>query len=143
MTDPQIAEVAEVARRADVAIVVARDFQTEALDRAGSRLPSHQDELVEAVAEANPRTVVVLEAGGPVTMPWVSRVPAIIAAWYGGERGVAALASVLCGDVNPSGKLPITFPRTMEDLPTTTVEQYPGVGKRVLYSEGLEVGYRH
>jgi beta-glucosidase len=98
---------------------------------------------VEAVAAANPRTVVVLNTGGPVTMPWLDDVAGVLEAWYPGEEAGNAAASVLFGDVNPSGKLPITFPKRLADTPASTPEQYPGVGGVAVYSEGLNVGYRH
>jgi beta-glucosidase len=125
------------------AVVVVRDYQAEELDRGSLRLPAGQDALIEAVAAANPRTVVVLQTGGPVLMPWAGRVGAILAAWYGGERAGSAVAKLLAGDANPGGKLPITFPRAESDLPTNTPEQFPGVDGVARYSEGLRVGYRH
>jgi beta-glucosidase len=98
---------------------------------------------VQAVAAANPNTVVVLKSGSAVLMPWVDAAPAILEAWYPGEEDGNAVAAVLFGDFNPSGKLPITFPRNLEDLPANTPEQYPGVNGAAHYSEGVFVGYRH
>src|SRR4029077_20787280 len=89
----------------------------ENMDLPTLSLPEKQDVLTETVAAANPHTIVVLETGGPVTMPWVNKVNAIIEAWYPGIRGSEALANILFGDVNPSGKLPLTFPRNEGDLP--------------------------
>jgi beta-glucosidase len=95
------------------------------------------------VAAANPHTIVVLKTGSAVLMPWVDKVPAILEAWYPGEEDGNAAAAVLFGDVNPSGKLPLTFPKQLADLPANTPEQYPGVDGVVHYSEGIFVGYRH
>ena len=88
-------------------------------------LPDNQDELVAKVAAANPHTIVVLETGNPITMPWVDKVSAILEAWFAGSRGSDALANILFGDVSPSGKLPITFPRSEDDLPHKTIVQPP------------------
>ncbi|HLH57729.1 MAG TPA: glycoside hydrolase family 3 C-terminal domain-containing protein, partial [Streptosporangiaceae bacterium] len=96
----------------------------------------------EAVAAANPRTVVVLDTGGPVLMPWLSRVPAVVEAWYPGEEDGDAIAAVLSGAVDPAGKLPITFPASDGAVPASTPAQYPGVAGTATYSEGLDVGYR-
>ena len=103
---------------------------TEGIDRPDLSLPGHQDALVQAVAAANPRTVVVLNTGSPVTMPWLDDVAGVLEMWYPGEEAGNAAASVLFGDTNPSGKLPITFPKRLADTPTSTPEQYPGVGGR-------------
>jgi beta-glucosidase len=94
------------------------------------------------VAAANPRTIVVVNSGAPVLMPWIDEVPAVLEAWYPGEEDGNALAAVLFGDVNPSGKLPVTFPRTETQTPVSTPERYPGVNGTAVYSEKLEVGYR-
>jgi beta-glucosidase len=104
------------------------------------RLPGRQDELIAAVAAANPHTVVVLNVGSPVEMPWSDAVPAIVLAYYPGMEGGTALANALTGAVNPSGKLPITFPARYEDNPS--YGNYPG-GRQVHYGERLLVGYRH
>jgi beta-glucosidase len=111
------AAAAAAAKKADVAIVFATQWQTEAQDTETLALPDGQDALIEAVATANPRTAVVLETGGPVLMPWLGRVPAVIEAWYPGQRGGEAIANVLFGAVNPSGRLPITFPAAAEQAP--------------------------
>lgn len=143
-----IAAVAEAAKQASVAIVVVNDTQSEDGDRQNLTLAGAQDELVEAVARANPHTVVVLNTGGPVLMPWLGQVPAVVQSWYGGQQNGTALASVLFGDVNPSGKLPQTWPATMSQLPTADPSRYPGdvdVATNTTnyhYSEGLQVGYR-
>ena len=140
---------ARLARRADVAVVAAApsepsgEFQDRpciGLDCAPT--PARQDALVRAVAKANPRTVVVLQSPGPVAMPWVRRVGAILEAWWPGEEGGNAIADVLLGRVNPSGKLPVTYPRALADVPARTKEQFPGVAGRARYSEGVLVGYR-
>jgi len=135
-------EAVAAARNADVAIVYASDVNAEGTDRTSLSLSNGQDQLISAVAAANPNTVVVLNTGGPVLMPWLHQVKAVVEAWYPGQEGGNAAASVLFGDVNPSGKLPETFPASQSDLPTQTAAQYPGVNGQVMYSEGLLVGYR-
>jgi len=135
-------EAVALAKAADVAVVMVGDNATEGKDHS-LVLSSNQDALIEAVAAANPHTVVVLKTGSPVLMPWVDKVPAILEAWYPGEEDGSAVAAILFGDVNPSGKLPITFPRSLADLPANTTEQYPGVKSTAHYSEGVFVGYRH
>lgn len=139
-SDP--ARAAELARSADVGIVMVGDNETEGKDRPSLALEGDQDALVTAVAAANPHTVVVVKSGGPVLMPWASKVPAILQAWYPGQQDGAAVAAVLFGDVNPSAKLPITFPAADADTPANTPEQFPGVDGVAKYSEGLQVGYR-
>ncbi|WP_171016016.1 glycoside hydrolase family 3 C-terminal domain-containing protein [Ramlibacter sp. 2FC] len=141
--DANIRAAAEAAARADVAIVVARDLESESVDRPSLTLPNDQDRMVQAVARANPRTIVVLTTGSAVTTPWNAQVPAMLEAWYGGTRGGAALARVLFGDINPSGRLPVSFPRADADLPTYAPEQFPGVNQVQRFSEGLRIGYRH
>jgi beta-glucosidase len=136
-------QAVDLARQSDVAVVVARDYESEALDRPSLDLPNHQDALISRVAAVNPHTVVVLETGGPVLMPWLDRVPAVLEAWYPGERGGAAVASVLFGDTDPAGRLPVTFPRDPSQLPANTPARFPGVNLNAAYSEGLDVGYRH
>jgi beta-glucosidase len=118
------------------------DNQSEGGDQPIS-LFKEQEKLVRAVAEANPRTVVVVKTGTAMLMPWADGVPAILEAWYPGEEDGNAVAAVLFGDTNPSGKLPLTFARRRADLPACTPEQYPGVKKDVRYTEGVLVGYRH
>jgi beta-glucosidase len=141
--DANVQAAAELAARSELAVVVVRDYMSEAQDRPHLRLPNNQDTLVREVAAANPNTIVVLTTGSAVSMPWEADVPAIVAAWYGGTSGGAALARVLFGDVNPSGRLPITFPRRDWDMPTAAPEQFPGTDRIAHYSEGLRVGYRH
>jgi beta-glucosidase len=130
------------ARQADVAIVKVGDSEAEGSDRKSLALPGNQDALIEAVAHANPHTVVVLNTGAPVLMPWIDDVPAVVEAWYPGEEDGNALAAVLFGDVNPSGKLPVTFPRAEGQVPASTPAQFPGVDGVATYSEKLQVGYR-
>jgi beta-glucosidase len=136
------AKAAEVAKAAKVAIVFVNTDDSEGRDRPNLELPNHQDELVEAVAAANPNTIVVLNTGGPVLMPWIDKIGGLIEAWYPGQEDGNAIAAILYGDVNPSGKLPLTFPRTADEIPTNTAAQWPGVNGSSTYSEKLDVGYR-
>ena len=163
-TDP--ASAAALAKSSQVAIVFAVQHESEGIDLQNLSLPDKQDALIEAVAAANPHTIVVLETGGAVLMPWIDKVSAIVEAWYPGIRGSEAIANVLFGDVNPSGKLPLTFPRTEADLPHPKhvdppaadaehpAPQLPGFPSMVAlfmkvgptfdatYDEGLKVGYK-
>ncbi|KAI8624219.1 glycoside hydrolase family 3 protein [Xylariaceae sp. FL1651] len=139
-------QAVDAAKQADVAIVIVgldAEWESEGYDRQTMDLPSDgsQDRLIEAVLKANPRTVVVNQSGSPVTMPWADNVPAIIQAWYQGQEAGNALADVLFGRRNPSGKLPCTFPRRLEDTPA--YHNWPGENLQVLYGEGLYIGYRH
>jgi beta-glucosidase len=132
------------ARGSDIAIVVVGydgGWESEGADRPHMSLPGDQDELIRAVAAANPSTIVVLNAGAPVAMPWADDVAAIVQLWFPGMEGGNALADVLFGDVNPSGRLPTSFPRRLEDSPA--YPYYPGQNGVVHYAEGLLVGYRH
>jgi beta-glucosidase len=140
---------AAVAGAADAAVVVVADTAGEFADKpclaldCGSGDDLRRDQLIEKVAAANPRTIVVLETGGPVLTPWRDRVEGIIEAWYPGAAGGSAIAAVLFGDVNPAGRLPATFPASEQDLPTAgDPSRYPGVDDVVTYSEGLFIGYR-
>ena len=138
-----IEEAAALAAQADAAIVVigaASVTEGEGYDRADLELPGDQNALVEAVLAANPRTVAVLVGGAPYAMPWIDHAPAVLAAWLGGEEGPDATARILFGAAEPSGRLPVTFPRRIEDSPAHA--WYPGGGE-VIYGEGLFVGYRH
>lgn len=143
-----IASAATAAAAADVAVVVVNDNESEDGDRQNLTLPGAQDDLVAAVAAANPKTVVVLNTGAPVLMPWLGSVPSLLESWYGGEANGTALASVLFGDVNPSGKLPQTWPASMDQMPTADSSRHPGDvdvatnTTTISYSEGLDVGYR-
>ncbi|MEG3179517.1 beta-glucosidase [Sphingomonas sp. LT1P40] len=150
------------AKAADIAIVFGTQWTTEADDVATLRLPDHQDALIAAVAAAQPKTVAVLTTGGPVTMPWLDKVPAVIQAWYPGQRGGEAIANILTGRVNPSGHLPITFPAAEAQAPRprpvgldtmTSLEaqaaadparsgDYQLKSYPVEYQEGSDVGYR-
>jgi beta-glucosidase len=143
------ARAAEVARTADAAVVVVADMAGEGTDKpclsldCGAGPGLDRDELIERVAAANDRTIVVLETAGPVLTPWRNRVEGIVEAWYPGSGGGAAIARVLFGDADPGGRLPATFPHRERDLPTAgNRRRYPGVGDVVHYSEGLLVGYR-
>jgi beta-glucosidase len=134
---------AAVARSADVAVVMVGETESEGHDRPGLALPGGQDALIGAVAAANPHTVVVVKSGGPVLMPWLASVPAVLEAWYPGEEDGDAVADVLFGDAEPGGRLPVTFPARESDVPANTPAQYPGVNGTATYSEGVFVGYRH
>ena len=138
------AEAVRAAKSSDVAVVfvgTSSAIETEGVDRTSLDLPSGQDELVEEVARANPRTIVVLATGAPVLMPWLPKVPALVEAWFGGEQAGNAIMDVLLGKVNPAGKLPVTFPRSWEDCPAHGT--YPGKDGKTAYSEGVFVGYRY
>ena len=138
-------EAAEAAAQSDVAIVVAGRYpklESESFDVATMDLPAGQDELIEAVEAANPHTIVVLNTGDPVTMTrWVDKTPALVFMGYGGQEGGKALANILFGVANPSGKLPVTMPKQFEDSPA--YGHYPGEHLKVNYAEGIYVGYRY
>ncbi len=139
------ARAAALAATADVAIVFVEQHQMESADVPNLDLPNGQDALIEAVAAANPHTIVVLETGNPVAMPWLERVPAVLASWYPGQEGGRAIADILFGTVNPSGRLPITFPRAAADLVRPALPNLgsmPGSASPIDYSEGALVGYR-
>ncbi len=143
--DPRLARAVEAARSCDVAVVFAgypEGFETEGTDRPSMNLMGNQEALINAVAAANPRTVVVLNAGAPVAMPWLDRVAAVVLAYYPGQESGNALSAVLLGEVNPSGKLPVTFPVRLQDCPAYTNNSYPGC-REVVYGEGIFVGYRY
>ncbi|EEF60204.1 glycoside hydrolase family 3 domain protein [Pedosphaera parvula Ellin514] len=137
-----IAEAVQLAQQSDIAIVCVGEQTGEGTDRSSLSLPGDQDALISAVAAANPRTIVVMYVGAGTLMPWASQVPAALAAWYPGQENGNALASVLFGDVNPSGKLPVTFPANATQVPANTIAQFPGTNGHVSYSEKLQVGYR-
>jgi beta-glucosidase len=157
-TDP--AAAAAAAKGADVAIVFAYEWESEGMDLPNLSLPHHQDDVIAAVAAANPHTIVVLETGSPVTMPWVDAPAAILEAWFGGSGGADAVGNILFGTVNPSGKLPNTFPKSDADLPHPTLttpppesEHFTGAVSpelrasglppfQVVYDEGIKVGYK-
>jgi beta-glucosidase len=141
---PGIAQAVAAAKSASTAVVVVSDdTESEAADRASLNLPSAQNELISAVAAANPHTVVVIDAGAPVVMPWLSQVASVVDAWYPGESNGTALAAVLFGQVDPSGHLPVTFPTDLSQVPASSPAQFPGTGGQVQYSEGIDVGYRY
>ena len=131
-----------LAKSSSTAVVFASDFESEGSDLSGIDLSTEQNQLISAVAAVNPNTIVVLNTGSAVTMPWVDSVKSVLEAWYPGQQDGTAIASVLFGDTNPSGKLPVTFPKSLADVPATTAAQWPGVNGQVDYSEGLDVGYR-
>ena len=148
---------AELAKKSDVAIVFAVQWTSEGMDLPNLSLPDNQDALIEQVAAANPHTIVVLETGTAVTMPWLDKVSAVVEAWYAGSKGADAVANILFGDVNPSARLPMTFPRSEADLPHPQLVIPPpeaqgraavmksGEAKptfAVNYDEGLKVGYK-
>ncbi|MEJ7932914.1 glycoside hydrolase family 3 C-terminal domain-containing protein [Sphingobium sp. AN558] len=140
---PEVA--AAYAAKADLVIVFATKWEGEGMDSGSLTLPQGQDRLITALAEANPNLVVVLETGNPVTMPWLDKAKAVVQAWYPGQEGGQAIADVLTGKVNPSGRLPITYPASIDQYPRVAL---PGLGLpdrtpvKVAYDEGADVGYR-
>ena len=138
-------EAVEAAKQADVAVVVVGRYnkiESEGFDLKTMDLPAGQDELIQAVEKANPHTVVVLNTGDPVTMTkWIDSTPALLDMWYGGQEGGNAIAAVLFGAANPSGKLPVSLPKKFEDSPAAA--NYPGKDLKVDYAEGIYVGYRY
>lgn len=141
--DETIPRAVELAKHSDVAVIFAGmpvGFESEGHDRPHMDLPGQQTELIRAVAAVNRKTVVVLNTGSPVSMPWLDEVPAVVEAYYPGQEGGAALANILFGDICPSGKLTVTFPKRYEENPTYI--NYPG-WKEVNYGEGIFVGYRY
>lgn len=142
-----IAAAVEAARTADVAVVFAglnAEWDNEGLDRTSMTLPHHQNTLIAQVAAANPRTVVVLQTGSPVTTPWLDSVPAVLQAWYPGQECGNAIADVLLGAAEPGGRLPQTWPLRLEDtVAFGDPAQYPGVDGHVRYGEDVFIGYRH
>ena len=148
---------ATLAKQSDVAIVFVHQWTSEDMDLPDLSLPDNQDAMIDQVASANPRTIVVLETGTAVTMPWLDKVSGVLEAWYAGSKGADAVANILFGDVNPSAKLPMTFPRSEADLPHPQLVVPPpgatgpeavmksGQAKptfEVRYDEGLKVGYK-
>lgn len=139
------AEAVALAKRSEVAIVFVTKFEAEAYDSADLSLPYGQDAVIAAVATANPNTIVVLETGNPVEMPWHDKVKAIVAAWYPGQAGGQAIAELLTGRINPSGRLPVTFPAGLAQTPRPELPGYGepfGTPVTIRYGEGAEVGYR-
>jgi beta-glucosidase len=145
---------AALSRASDMAIVYAGYVEAEGTDQSNldynngacslacETQPANSDQLIAAVAASNPNTAVVLNTGGPSVMPWLSQVSSVLEMWYPGEEDGNAAAALLFGDVNPSGKLPITFPVSLSQIPTQSASQWPGVNGAATYSEGLLVGYR-
>lgn len=143
VADERMARAVELAKQSDLVLIFAgmpEGKETEGADRRDLELPGLQNELIRAIAKVNPKTVVVLYAGSPVIMPWVNEVSTIIEAFYPGQEGGHAIVKVLTGEVNPSGKLPVTFPVRLEDTPAFI--NYPGT-REVIYGEGIFVGYRY
>ena len=139
-----IAEAVKLAKRSDVVILVASlngEWETEGADRVDMKLPGAQNELIERVTKANKNTIVVLNVGSAVEMPWIEKVPVVVQLWYDSQEQGNALADILFGDESPSGKLPTTFPVRLEDNPAYI--NYPGENGKVRYGEGIFVGYRY
>lgn len=154
------ASAASLAAKSDVAVVFAYQWESEGMDLDSLSLPEHQDDLIAKVAAANPHTMVVLETGGPVTMPWIDQVSAVLEAWYGGSSGADAVVNILFGSVNPTAKLPLTFPKSESDLPhpnlvkpqrevapSKETDAWNEIAKglpafQVTYDEGVRVGYK-
>ncbi|HEY3262793.1 MAG TPA: glycoside hydrolase family 3 C-terminal domain-containing protein [Pseudonocardiaceae bacterium] len=140
--DTEIQDAAQLAADSDVAVVFVNQALGEGMDRRTLALPGDQDALISAVAAANSRTVVVINTSGPVLMPWLDQVGAVVHVWHPGQQFGQAIAAVLFGDADPGGRLPLTFPATPEQGPIARPEQYPGVGGDARYDEGIYVGYR-
>jgi beta-glucosidase len=139
------AQAAQFARANQIAIVFATQWSAEGADVPDMSLPGNQDSLIEQVAAANPNTIVVLETNGPVLMPWRNKVAAVLEAWYPGQGGADAIADILFGAVNPSGRLPVTFPASEADLPNPVLpgsQSPPNTAFTVTYPEGANAGYR-
>ncbi|MBE3046627.1 glycoside hydrolase family 3 C-terminal domain-containing protein, partial [Candidatus Bathyarchaeota archaeon] len=139
----EIAKAAALARDAEQVIICAglnADWETEGNDREDMDLPGYLDEMIAAVAAANPNTVVVMQSGTPVTMPWIDQVPALVQAWYGGNETGNSIADIVFGDANPSGKLSLSFPVHLRDNPSYL--NFRAEGGRTLYGEDVYVGYR-
>ena len=138
-------EVLKIAKKSDVVIIAAgltKIFECEGFDRASMDLPGAQNQMIKDVSEVNPNTIIILTNGTPVSMmEWIDDVPAVLEAFYPGQEEGSALADILFGDVNPSGKLPVTFPKYYKDSPA--YNYYPGVNSQLTYSEGIYVGYRY
>jgi beta-glucosidase len=142
--DELMATAVATAANADVVVIVAgltSEWEAEGFDRVNMSLPGDQDELIARITAVNPRTIVVLNGGSPLAMPWIEQVGAVVTQWFNGQECGNALADILFGDVNPSGKLPTTFPARLEDNPAYI--NYPGENGQVHYREGLFVGYRY
>ena len=141
--DP-IADAVKLAKKADVVVLIASlnsEWESEGFDRADMKLPGEQNKLIKQIAKVNKNMIVVLNVGSPTEMPWIEKVPAVIQLWYNSQEQGNALADILFGDENPSGKLPTTFPVHLEDNPAYI--NYPGENGKVHYGEGIFVGYRY
>ncbi len=139
-----IEDACELAKQSDVAIVVVgltSEWEREGLDRIDMELPGEQVKLIESIASANKNTIVIVNAGSPIHMAWLDKVPAVMQAWYLGQEAGNAIADIIFGNVNPSGKLPTTFPKRIQDNPAYI--NYPGENGKVYYGEGIFVGYRY
>ncbi|HEX2415533.1 MAG TPA: glycoside hydrolase family 3 C-terminal domain-containing protein [Thermoleophilaceae bacterium] len=138
-----VRRAARAAARSDAAVVYVRTYESEQRDRLSLKLPQNAEQLVREISAANPRTVVVAASGGPVTMPWADRVPAIVENYFGGQEEGDALARVLFGDDDPAGHLPLTFPRSEEELPPGVENPYAGIDNLdVPFAEDVNIGYR-
>jgi beta-glucosidase len=136
------ASAAQLASQCEVAMVVVNDVESEGSDRPNLELPNGQDQLIEAVTAANPHTIVVLETGSAVLMPWLGQVQAVLETWYPGQLAGTSLVDLVSGDDDPSGKLPVTFPASPTEMPADTPATFGGMDGEVDYSEGVDVGYR-
>ncbi|RKD98010.1 beta-glucosidase [Halopiger aswanensis] len=141
--DASVDDAVAAAEAADCAVVVAQDDATEFTDRDSLDLPGDQNDLISAVADAAERTVVVLRTSGPVAMPWLEAVDAVLETWYPGQGDGEALADILFGDADPGGRLPVTFGRSADDYPTAEETAFPGTDDVARYDEGVFVGYRY
>jgi len=156
-TEAMINEAVEAAKKSDLAIVVGgwthgynynnwndNAYDAEGADKPDMKMPFGQDELIKAVLKANPNTIVVLVGGGPIDMTqWIDNAKGIISAWYGGMEGGNALAEIIFGKINPSGKLPVSFPKVLEDVPAHKLGDFPGKNGVAVYREDIFVGYRY
>src|SRR5579875_995196 len=133
---------ASLAASSSVAVVFVSNFESEGSDLSSIDLSSADNSLIAAVAAANPHTIVVLNTGSAVTMPWLPEVAGVMEAWYPGQEDGTAVASLLFGSTDPSGHLPVTFPASLSQVPASTPQQWPGENGTVQYSEGVDVGYR-
>ncbi|MEY9892474.1 beta-glucosidase [Catenulispora sp. MAP5-51] len=148
-TPDALTQAKNAAQSADVAVVFAGTYEAEydavggsGGDLASIDLSANDNNLIQQIAAVNPHTIVVLNNGSAVTMPWINQVAGVFEAWYPGQEGGNAIAALLFGDVNPSGKLPVTFPASLTDIPDSTAAQWPGTSDQVQYAEGSQVGYR-
>jgi beta-glucosidase len=140
---PSVGRAARAAGRSDAAVVYVRTYESEQRDRVSLKLPQNADQLIRQVRQANRRTVVIIASGGPVTMPWKVRVPAVVEGYFGGQEEGDALARVLFGDDDPSGHLPVTFPRSDEDLPRGVENPWATISDLdVPFAEDVNIGYR-